>query len=71
MKTEKTEKNLVSTLVNIEALFISGIMGEETGSRSNFNSKSFYELGLKITIYSIYEVCLLRMRVEYPKFILL
>ena len=46
-------------------------MGEETGSKSNFNSKSFYELGLKITIYSIYEVCLLRMRVEYPNFILL
>ena len=37
-------------------------MKEETDSRSNFDSKLFYELCLKITIYSIYEVSLLRMR---------
>ena len=37
-------------------------MKEETDSRSNFDSTLFYELCLKITIYSIYEVSLLRMR---------
>ena len=46
-------------------------MGEETGFRSKFDSKPFYELYLKITIYSIYEVSLLRMRVECPNFKLL
>ena len=37
-------------------------MGEETGSRSKFDSKPFYKLCLKVTIYSIYEVSLMRMR---------
>ena len=41
-------------------------MGQETGSRSTFNSTPIYEIYLKITTYSIYEVCLLRMRVECP-----
>ena len=31
-------KNLVSTLANIQALFTVWIMGDETGTRSNFNS---------------------------------
>ena len=59
-------KNLVSTLVNIQALLIGGIIGEETGSRSKFDSIPFYELCLKITTYNIYQVSLLRMRVECP-----
>ena len=59
-------KNLVSTLINIQALLTGGIMAEETDSRSNFNSIPFYQLCLKITTHSIYEVFLLRMRVECP-----
>ena len=47
-------------------------MGEETGSRSNFNSVPFYKLRLKITTYKIWDhaspsyhqVFQLRMRVE-------
>ena len=64
-------KILVFTLLNIQALLISGIMGEETGSRSKFDSIPSYELCLKITTYSIYEVSLLRMRVGCPNFKLL
>ena len=43
-------------------------MGEETGSKSKLNLIHFYELCLKITIYSINEVFLLRMWVECPNF---
>ena len=64
-------KNLVSTLVNIQALLIGGIIGEETGSRSKFDSIPFYKFCLKITTYNIYKVSLLRMRVECPNFKLL
>ena len=43
-------------------------MGEETGFRSKFDLAPFYEHFLKFTAYSIYEVSLLRMRVECPNF---
>ena len=43
-------KNLVSTLVNIQGLLIGGIMGEDTGSRSKFDSIPFHKLCLKFTI---------------------
>ena len=43
-------------------------MGKKTGARSKFNSIPFYELCLKITSYSIYEVFLLHMRVECLNF---
>ena len=46
-------------------------MEEVTGSGSKFDSKPFYELCLKITIYNIFEASLLRMRVELPNFKLL
>ena len=61
-------KNLVSTVINIQALLTGGIMVEESDSRSNFISIPFYQLCLKITTHSIYEVFLLRMRVECPNF---
>ena len=61
-------KNLVSTLVNIQALLIDEIMEGNTGSRSKFDSIPFHKLCLKVTIYSIYEVSLLRMRVECRNF---
>ena len=62
----KNWKSLVSTLANIQALFTVWIMGDETGTRSNFNSVRFYELCLKFTTYDINEVFLLRMRVWCP-----
>ena len=43
-------------------------MGEETGFRSKFDLAPFYEHFLKFTAYTIYEVSLLRMRVECPNF---
>ena len=67
-KKLKNWKNLDSILVNIQALLTGRIMEEETGSTSKFNSIPFYEICLKITIYSINEVDLLHMRVECPNF---
>ena len=58
----------VFTLANIQELLTDGIMGEETGSRSKFNSVPFYEICLKITTYSINEIFLSRVREEYPNF---
>ena len=55
-------KNLVSTLVNIQASLTGERMGEKTGFRSNLNSISFHELCLQITTYTIYKVFLLHMR---------
>ena len=49
-------KNLVSTL------------GEETCSRSKFNSIPFYELCLEIPTCRFNEVFLLHMHVECPNF---
>ena len=58
----------VFTLANIQELLTGGFMGEETGSRSKFNSVPFYEICLKITTYSINEIFLLRVQEEYPNF---
>ena len=58
----------VFTLTNIQELLTGGIMGEETGSRSKFNSAPFYETCLKITTYSINQISLSRVREEYPNF---
>ena len=68
-KKQQNWKNLVSTLVNIQALPTGEIMGEETGSRFKFNLiLSLYESCFKITTYGIFKVILLRMRIECPIF---
>ena len=41
---KKTKKKLVYALVNIQALLTGGIMGQETGCRSTFNSTPIYQI---------------------------
>ena len=63
-KKRQNWKNLVATLINIQALLTGENMGEENGSKSKFNSIPFYELCLKINTCSVNEVFLMRMRVN-------
>ena len=48
LKSYKTGKHLSLLLLYIQVLLVGGIMGEETGSRSKFNSVTFYEVVSKL-----------------------